>query len=236
MSELVPVHQQLLDDNYWLEIYKDDTSVLKGTPLIIEGVFGVLPVLKDLTASYVRGKVRQADRSGYIPEQITNGNRLPLLDRNNGLIRTVEDARTVTSIEKLSKTDLSYLEEVDAFDEIAEEIMTNKLYRGDSANLTLIEQERNRAIKISRTVSYLTGSVTGRILVGLTSEHLSGRKALDGTEFMYPDIVGGTYLRGKDASRQTKIIQADILIPGSVSRARAKRQRKMSLSLSPILG
>jgi hypothetical protein len=234
MSEVTLLHEQLSRDEYWTGEERSNSDGLRGLPLIVEGVSGTF--LKHLTSSSVMRSHRHAVRSGYSPEPIPNGQILPLLSRNDGLIRTVEDARTITPIDGMLKQDMAFVGEEESFDEIAEEILANKLYQGEIAKLTILDHEAERAVKISRTATYLTGSITGQILVGLTSEHINGSRDFETTAFMFPDKVGQTYRRGRTGGTLTKIVQADILIPGSVSRARAKKQRKLQSSLSPSLG
>jgi hypothetical protein len=129
----------------------------------------------------------------------------------------------------MSKAQASQTDE-EYFDEIASEIMSNRLYAGEPASLTVSGVEQ--AIHIVRKASYLTASRTGRVLEGTDSTHIGGNNDFETTDICHPVVVGETYASGKRGGDLFKVVKAEVLVPGSAGRSKAKK-RHPKLRLVP---
>ncbi len=221
-------HQQIASDEYW----GNERTSLPAVALkdgLIDGVSGV-----HVFASYGAAKAMRlystAKKSSHASEQIQSGQELPLLTRGEGLVRVVEDVReypySESLLSKLLKKDLL---DPDSFDGIAERMRQEKLYKGRTAWLRTAHETSEHEARIWRIVSYLTGSKSGAMLEGITSSELNMQpNQIPWTYLLPPLVVGEVYKRNRAATRISKVIAADIIIPGSTVREKSTKKSKFS--------
>ncbi len=225
----------IASDEYWA----DESLRMPPIPLssgLIDGFAGVHHFASHGAAKVMR-LYSHAQRKGFEAEAIPVGRELPILERGEGLLRVVEDMRHFP----LSDSLLSKLwnrmkvdNEPDDFDKLAERMRVDKLYRDETARLTVLVEGGNLDARIWRIVSYLTGSKSGSQLDGIFSSELSQNPSnVLMTYTLPPIVVGETYVRNSKGTGLSKIVTAEIVIPGSGSRARAPKKSKIKISSRP---
>jgi len=225
MSDFERPHELIASDEYWA----GTRNKMPGVPIpsgVIDGFTGV-HVFASYGAAKVMGLYRLARDGGHAKEKLEPGQELPLLERGAGLIRVVEDIRCYPAgSSPLSRLFSSM--DPETFDNLAERMLATSFYSGESAKMQL-ESDDERKMKIWRMVSYLTGSKSGAQLEGITSSDLRSQpSSIPMTYQMPPLVVGEIYSRGKRREYLSRVIGAEVLIPGSTRRARSPQKSKLS--------
>jgi hypothetical protein len=173
----------------------------------------------------------RAASKGYVNNQIVPGDELPLLARGKGLLRIVEDTRLLGSTAShLMAGCMGAKEDApEEFERLAAELLAHKTYKGELARMTIPSNDEVPR-RIWRNVVYMTGSKSGYQLEGISCDslELEPRKHLV-NEVIPPLIVGAAYFRNRNGNLTSKIVAADILIPGGLRRASPARRRRVLL-------
>ncbi len=166
----------------------------------------------------------KAQKSNH-PFPLRTGDYLPLFERGSGLIRIVEDFSSPATwrdrLRFLSK--ITHNLPADEFDQRAEIMLSDSFYDGEDATTVVIDHSTGRKLSIGRTVSYLTGSVSGSELEAINSGFLKENPLLATHNEIYPELrVGYPYRSGRSGKFLMKIVGAEVLVPGRVKRVAKK--------------
>lgn len=222
MSTYSPPHELLASDEYWGEL-----SELPKVPLahhLIDGMTGSHN-LASWGAVKVQGMYARIARNGHITTPIEPGDSLPLIERGEGLLRIVQDTRQAPMSD--SKI-LQFIQrnvvddEPEAFDTKAINMLSNRLYSGNCARMTFLQD----SMRIWRSVYYLTGSKSGSQLEGIESDKMfSPAREFAMNPIIPPLVVGESYKRNKAGSVAIKVVAAEVLLRGG-KKAKAPKKAK----------
>jgi len=223
MAESLSPHQLIASEEYW-----DNPHNQPEIPFLPSAIDEfTLDVFSHFGAIKLRNLYRDALSHGHLVEPIAAGTQLPTLERGTGLIRIVED-RKIDPVPKSTVYRL-WTQGVDqdsdeTFDRVANQMIGDHTYNGESARRTLRLDEAESETRIIRAVYYLTGSKSGLQLEGVDSESLSRRSGdVSFNHVTPPLVVGRTYHGNKEGASLSKIIVAEVLIAGGTRKKVPKR-------------
>lgn len=228
MSANKSTYEQLASEEHW-----QDLLTMPRIPLgaaAIDGFAGV-HIFAGVGASRLMLLYETAQRKGFEPERVRFGSTLPLVEKD-GLIRVTQDMRKLPLSNGVLARGLRARKRVDSpqdFDDIAFEMANNILYKGESAaSLVPIDDERN--MKIWRTVTYMSGSPSGYMLHGLHCDDLRREPGDISILAQLPALeIGGVYPINKSGTLLRKIVDAQIILPGSAKRKEVRARPKLSV-------
>ena len=217
-------HERIASPEYW-----ESPSSLPEVPIgakVLDGFFGA-HLLATHGAVKVMELYRKARVSGHIAEAVPFGEELPLLERGEGLLRVVEDS---INLGPPRRRDFHlYKNGEETFERRAAQIQANRLYSGESARM-IVDYEDERQARIWRTVTYMTGSRSGHMFEGVMSDLLDRRPADILMLDQLPPIVVGEPYKWNLGGDMSKVIAADILIPGGGKKKKLPKLAKVSPS------
>jgi len=224
MSEILPTHQRIVADEYWDRL--SDVPKIPFESNTIDG-FSSVHMFAQLGASKVQELYRHALRNGHLTTPVNPGDELPIVERGQGLVRVVMDARQFPTSESLLSKWWNKSVKNDTpehFDALAQQMQDEHLYSGESARITLTRDRDVRNARIWRAVYYLTGSKSGSQLEGISGNFLfTPPERIRFNSVVPPLVVGEAYRRNKAGTLASKVVAAEVLIPGGARRRVPKK-------------
>lgn len=224
MSDNLPPHELLASDEYWGDIIELPEVPIRDSFL---DELNRQHIFAQFGAAAVQKLYRSAQRDSQIINRVKPGDVLPIVERGEGLVRVVEDLRRFP----LSDTTLAnwWLKKLkqdtpEHFDDIARKMLSDHLYSGENASMSLVDNDGIPNLRIWRVVHYLTGSKSGSQLEGITSPSLFRPAHQIGFNSVLPPLtVGETYRRNKAGTLISKVISAELLIAGGTKQKVPKK-------------
>jgi hypothetical protein len=227
----LPTHELLLGDEYWSN--PRTMPKIPASAFVLDGL-ATINWVAEFGGDHI-DKLYGQVTDGNIANPVYRGDPLPPMARGQGLLRVVEDVR----ISPMRQSALARLvrrgqtnHKPERFDDIAAEMLEDKLYAGESARMVAQIEDTDDMTGIRRRVYYLTGSLSGNQLEGVSSEllHVSGVA----NHVLPPLRVNEAYQRNRSGSALSKIVAAHVLVAGGSRRSVRRPMLPVSPRLIPL--
>ena len=229
MSELLlPPHQLIASDEYWKGSIEQPSGEARfGDRFIDEFRAGTNVALLSIYSQYEKSAT-----NGSVVTPIHAGQELSQLAWGSGLLKIIIDTRSEIRDTRKSRKNT---DSPDTFDELAEQMSSDKHYKGPGTLLVKPSDNEGKAIRITRNVIFLTGSYSEKQLEGIDSGLLDEKEfsisinesPLFGVvKFINPKMVIGQSYQDTGKGKTVKVVSADALVPDKGNRGKKIRKTK----------